>query len=77
MTIIDIGGGSTEVISGTDRDFVGYVSLPLGSVRLTDAFVSHDLLSGKKWSASLRIYGNIFTGLSVATGPPLWGRGAQ
>ncbi len=42
MTIIDIGGGSTEVISGTDRDFVGYVSLPMGSVRLTDAFVSHD-----------------------------------
>lgn len=42
MTIIDIGGGSTEVISGTDRDFAGYVSLPMGSVRLTDAFISHD-----------------------------------
>lgn len=42
MTIIDIGGGSTEVITATDRDFGGYVSLPMGSVRLTDAFVSHD-----------------------------------
>ncbi|MDD3846689.1 MAG: Ppx/GppA phosphatase family protein [Syntrophorhabdaceae bacterium] len=42
MTIIDIGGGSTEIISGTDKDFVGYTSLPMGSVRLTDAFVSHD-----------------------------------
>ncbi len=42
MTIVDIGGGSTEVIGGTDRDFGGYVSLPMGSVRLTDAFVSHD-----------------------------------
>ncbi|NLT23891.1 MAG: Ppx/GppA family phosphatase, partial [Syntrophorhabdus sp.] len=42
MTIIDIGGGSTEVITGTDRDLAAYVSLPMGSVRLTDAFVSHD-----------------------------------
>jgi exopolyphosphatase/guanosine-5'-triphosphate,3'-diphosphate pyrophosphatase len=42
MTIIDIGGGSTEVIDGTDRDFAGYVSLPMGSVRLTDAFVTGD-----------------------------------
>jgi len=42
MTIIDIGGGSTEIIAGTDREFAGYVSLPLGSVVLTDSFVSHD-----------------------------------
>lgn len=42
MTVIDIGGGSTEVIAGTDKEFVGFASLPMGSVRLTDAFITHD-----------------------------------
>ena len=42
MTIIDIGGGSTEIIDGTDKEFAGYVSLPVGSVVLTDSFVFHD-----------------------------------
>ena len=42
MTIIDIGGGSTEIIDGTENEFSGYVSLPIGSVVLTDSFISHD-----------------------------------
>ena len=42
MTIVDIGGGSTEIIDGTGNRFAGYVSLPIGSVVLTDAYVSHD-----------------------------------
>lgn len=42
MTIIDIGGGSTEIINGTEDQFAGYVSLPIGSVVLTDSYVSHD-----------------------------------
>ncbi|MEN6616262.1 MAG: Ppx/GppA phosphatase family protein [Syntrophorhabdus sp.] len=42
MTIIDIGGGSTEVIHGSQREFLGYASLPMGSVRLTDSFVHTD-----------------------------------
>lgn len=42
MTVVDIGGGSTEVIAGTEKEFVGFASLPMGSVRLTDAFITHD-----------------------------------
>ncbi len=42
MAIVDIGGGSTEVISGSEKEFSGYVSLPTGSVKLTDAFITHD-----------------------------------
>ncbi len=42
MTIVDIGGGSTEIVNGTDGQFAGYVSLPIGSVVLTDSYVSHD-----------------------------------
>jgi exopolyphosphatase / guanosine-5'-triphosphate,3'-diphosphate pyrophosphatase len=42
MTIVDIGGGSTEIIDGINKRLAGYVSLPIGSVVLTDAYVSHD-----------------------------------
>ena len=42
MTIVDIGGGSTEIINTAGSQFAGYVSLPVGSVVLTDAYVSHD-----------------------------------
>lgn len=42
MTIVDIGGGSTEIIDGAESEFSGYVSLPVGSVVLTDLFISHD-----------------------------------
>ncbi|MCX5803087.1 MAG: Ppx/GppA phosphatase family protein [Proteobacteria bacterium] len=40
--IIDIGGGSTEVIKGNREEFTNFVSLPIGSVKLTEMFVRHD-----------------------------------
>lgn len=42
MVIIDIGGGSTEIICGSRKEFTRYVSLPVGSVKLTDMFIRHD-----------------------------------
>lgn len=42
MAIVDIGGGSTEVIYGTREHFIDFVSLPMGSVKLTEMFVKHD-----------------------------------
>lgn len=42
MVIVDIGGGSTEIISGGEKEFAGYVSMPVGSVKLTDAFITCD-----------------------------------
>lgn len=42
MAIIDIGGGSTEVIHGTREHFIDFVSLPIGSVKLTEMFIKHD-----------------------------------
>jgi exopolyphosphatase/guanosine-5'-triphosphate,3'-diphosphate pyrophosphatase len=39
---VDIGGGSTEVIRGSREAFKGYVSLPIGTVKLTERFVRHD-----------------------------------
>jgi exopolyphosphatase/guanosine-5'-triphosphate,3'-diphosphate pyrophosphatase len=40
--IVDIGGGSTEVIRIADGAMVGRVSLPLGSGRLADRFFETD-----------------------------------
>lgn len=42
MMIIDIGGGSTEVIHATNHAMTFRCSLPLGSVRLTEKHIQHD-----------------------------------
>ena len=42
LLIVDIGGGSTEITRGTRHRFLGYVSLPLGTVKLTERFIGHD-----------------------------------
>jgi len=39
--IVDIGGGSTEFIVGTDR-VEGVMSVDVGCVRLTEKFIEHD-----------------------------------
>jgi exopolyphosphatase/guanosine-5'-triphosphate,3'-diphosphate pyrophosphatase len=42
MVVVDIGGGSTEIVLATAGEARERISLPLGSVRLTEAFVGHD-----------------------------------
>lgn len=42
LVIVDIGGGSTEIIKGDRKDLTDFVSLPLGSVKLTEMFIRHD-----------------------------------
>ena len=40
--IVDVGGGSTEIIFEEDGQLAAVESLPLGSVRLTERWFSHD-----------------------------------
>jgi exopolyphosphatase/guanosine-5'-triphosphate,3'-diphosphate pyrophosphatase len=40
--VVDIGGGSTELVIGTGEDIEWSVSLDIGSVRLTERFLSSD-----------------------------------
>lgn len=40
-TVVDIGGGSTELVVGEER-IEGVVSLPIGSVVLTEQYIAHD-----------------------------------
>jgi exopolyphosphatase / guanosine-5'-triphosphate,3'-diphosphate pyrophosphatase len=42
LLILDIGGGSTEIIEGDRKEFRDFVSLPVGTVKLTELFVRHD-----------------------------------
>jgi exopolyphosphatase/guanosine-5'-triphosphate,3'-diphosphate pyrophosphatase len=42
LMVVDIGGGSTEIVLASAGKVGFRTSLPLGSVRLTEAFVRHD-----------------------------------
>lgn len=42
VTVVDIGGGSTEIALGKQDRIVNRISLDIGSVRLTERFFKHD-----------------------------------
>jgi exopolyphosphatase/guanosine-5'-triphosphate,3'-diphosphate pyrophosphatase len=42
VIILDIGGGSTEIIFEGRGNIIDYISLPVGSVKLTEMFIKHD-----------------------------------
>ncbi len=55
VVIIDIGGGSTELVTGGER--VRGVSLDLGCVRLTERFLHTDPPSAPELAAAVRFIG--------------------
>ena len=62
--VVDIGGGSAEVVLAVGGLVELVVSLPLGAVRLTEHYVKSDPPRAKHWSALQRgIDGVIKTGL--------------
>jgi exopolyphosphatase / guanosine-5'-triphosphate,3'-diphosphate pyrophosphatase len=52
--VIDIGGGSTELIVGTDR-VEGVMSVDIGCVRLTEKFLLHDPPQPEELSACISL----------------------
>lgn len=42
VVIVDVGGGSTEFVRGAAREPQRWVSLDIGSVRLTERHIAHD-----------------------------------
>tara|TARA_B100000315_G_scaffold28115_1_gene23952 strand:+ start:2003 stop:2917 length:915 start_codon:yes stop_codon:yes gene_type:complete len=42
LLMFDIGGGSTEIVTGDLNDITSMTSLPVGTVNLTEEFMSHD-----------------------------------
>jgi len=67
MAVIDIGGGSTEVIVAHARELKWHRSLPLGSVRLTERHVRHDPASDGEVAA---IFAEAEAALAVVPWPP-------
>lgn len=51
VAVVDIGGGSMEIVITTDGSISEVVSLPLGAVVLTERFVRSDPVSGEDWNA--------------------------
>ena len=54
-TVVDIGGGSTEISLGDARHVEKKISLPLGSVRLTEKAFLHDPPSGVELESAIEI----------------------
>ena len=49
LLVVDVGGGSTEFILGRNHQIDQWISLPLGSVRLTERFLLSDPVKDKEW----------------------------
>ncbi len=51
LLVVDVGGGSTELIFGKDRKTIHWRSLPLGIVRLTERFLLSDPVQEDEYRA--------------------------
>ncbi len=54
ILVVDVGGGSTEFISGKGDQMTRWVSLPLGSVRLTEKFLASDPVQEEEWETMVK-----------------------
>ncbi len=50
LYVVDVGGGSTEFILGKAGQVRQWVSLPIGSVRLTEKFLHSDPIKEEEWN---------------------------
>jgi exopolyphosphatase / guanosine-5'-triphosphate,3'-diphosphate pyrophosphatase len=70
LVVVDIGGGSTEVVMATDGRVDFQTSAGIGSVRLTEQFVRHDPASDDDVAAVRRAAGEALATVPFsATGP--------
>jgi exopolyphosphatase / guanosine-5'-triphosphate,3'-diphosphate pyrophosphatase len=70
VTVLDIGGGSTEITSGTARRIDAHLSADIGAVRLTERFFQHDPPTSAEMANA---EGAIERGLAPAGGFPFTG----
>lgn len=57
-TVVDIGGGSTEIIAGTSNEIGERISLDIGSVRLTERCLRHDPPTPGELEAAIEVTEN-------------------
>ena len=63
--IIDIGGGSTEIIIGTRKDILFKKSFQIGTVALTDKFISASKANANEIIRMEKFTREIFNGLNI------------
>jgi len=67
VLVMDIGGGSTELVLGTGGVITGSTSLELGSVRLTERMFTADPVPPRQWRAAADLIDRM---LDEAAGSP-------
>lgn len=73
LRVIDIGGGSTELVVGDARRILDRRSHPIGSVRLTERFISHDPPNASEIDAIAQTARDAFASQPVPPHPTLHG----
>jgi exopolyphosphatase/guanosine-5'-triphosphate,3'-diphosphate pyrophosphatase len=69
VVVIDLGGGSTEVVQGVGPLLHSGVSLELGSTRLTEDFLGHNVVEAKNYNAMAARIADLAGSLSVKSTP--------
>jgi exopolyphosphatase / guanosine-5'-triphosphate,3'-diphosphate pyrophosphatase len=69
LVVVDIGGGSTEIVIATDGRVASATSIGIGSVRLTERFVHHDPATADDIAAMRRAIGEALAPVSFPAGP--------
>jgi exopolyphosphatase/guanosine-5'-triphosphate,3'-diphosphate pyrophosphatase len=70
LAVIDIGGGSTEIVLAAGGEVRFRTSLPLGSVRLTEAFIHQDPPTAADRAAIVGTIDSAIGGVPFPTEPP-------
>ena len=67
-SVVDIGGGSTELIVGHGRQMAAHRSVPIGSVRLTERLIKHDPPTAEEHAALIASIDAAISALPEARG---------
>ncbi|HVT06139.1 MAG TPA: Ppx/GppA family phosphatase [Polyangia bacterium] len=73
VAVVDIGGGSTEIVTARDGSPTSARSLPLGSVRLTEQHIRHDPATAGEVAALRTAVADGLRGIPFAAGARLVG----
>lgn len=70
LLVVDVGGGSTELIFGKGDEIIEWKSLPLGIVRLTERFLLSDPVKDEEYRAMVGEIQRQLSGCPVPEYPP-------
>ena len=69
LVVVDIGGGSTEIVVAADGRVASETSIGIGSVRLTEGFVHNDPATADDIAATRRAIGEALAAVRFPAGP--------